>query len=262
MSIRNPINALVALLVLTAITGSALGQDQRQRDTGRHQPAPEPTQEEPEQEAEEGRARPRAADWYLVFGAGLSGGSDLFRAETVNGFPVRWPGSTFQSPDVYTKMDTGLALTVGLGRRLGSLVSVKADFTWSDLDVSGESSVGQVGDVYTYDSFGIWEIALGAEIRLVHQPSAPYLGLAASYVGISPSREDDLAQEYLAGRLALGYEHMMNETLSLRLEGRVSYGGFTTEGYVPTTQPETEVVVDGEDALTLWQLVLGVQMEL
>ena len=252
----------VVLLTLLLAAGVTRAQDQPRSDTGRHQAAP-PPEEEPAGDPETDQAsRPRQANWFLVFGAGLAGGSDLFRAETVNGAPVFWPGSPFQTSDVYVKLDPGLALTAGLGRRLGSLVSVKADFTWTELDGVSESSLGQVGDIYVYDRFGIFEICLGAEVRLVRQPSAPYLGLGVCWMDFSPAREDDLAQQYLAGRISLGYEHMMNQKWSLRLEGRLTHGGFTTDGYVPVTSPPTEVVVEGEDSLTIWQLLLGVQLEL
>jgi hypothetical protein len=254
--------AFACLLALHVLASAAAAQDRPRSDTGRHSATPVPKEETILPDDETAAERPRPANWFLFFGAGLAGGSDLFRAETVNGYPVHWPGSPFPTSDFYAKLDSGLALGMGMGRRVGSWLSLKADFMWADLGVAAESSVGQVGGVFTYDSFGIYEVFLGMEARLVNQPSAPFLGLGVSLLGVSPAREDELAQQNLAGRISFGYEQAVDRKWSLRLEGRLTHGRFSVEGYAPVTDPETEVVVEGQDSMTIWQLMLGAQLEL
>jgi hypothetical protein len=204
---------------------------------------------------------PERPHWLLTFGFGMSGGSELFRAETVDGFPGYWPGSPFQSARVSTGLDPGPTVGFGLGRRLGSWVSVRGDLSWSRLDATAEAKAGQVGGLFTYDRISIFELALGVETRLAAGPSAPFLGLGLIWRSLAPAREEDLGQSALGPRLALGYEHVMGPGWALRFEGRVSRAPFSTDGYVPS-QPPKPVFVDGEDSLTIWQLVLGVQMDL
>lgn len=252
---------LLVGLLLAGVTTPAVAQDRPRSDTGRSRPEPPPPTPETVA-AQENLPNPPAHSWFLTFDAGVTGGSDLFRAETVNGALVYWPGSPFRTERFNARLGSGLALGLGVGHRLGDLFNLRLDLNWSELDVVAESTVGQVGEIFTYETLGIWEIAVGGEVRLVRQASAPYLGLGVVLQGISAALADDLDQQQMGVRLALGYQLVVATTVSLRVEGRLTRAGFDASNHQPVTEPPTEILVTSEDSHTLWQLKLGVQMEL
>lgn len=241
---------------------TARAQDRPRSDTGRSRvepPPPPPVTAQDEPVRTDWRP---AGNWFLVMNGGFAGGTDLFRAETVSGAPVLWPGSPFPTDRFNAKVGSGISLGLGVGRRVGDLVNLRLDLNWTEVDVAAESAVGQVGELFTYDDLGIWEIVLGGEVRLARQASTPYLGLGAVLQGISAAQAEDLDQTGVGARIAMGYRLAVAEVWSLRLEGRLTYAPFDASNHHPQTQPSTEVLITSQDSHTLWQLVVGVQMEL
>lgn len=249
---------LGAILLLSGAEAAA----QDRSNTGRHKPQPvEPVTTA----ADTVPAPPPAPGWFLGMTGGAAAGSDLFSVDVVNGTPTPWVSDApFVADQFNATLDGAAEFSIFAGRRMGDRVTLRGDLCWSDMAVSAEAKTGQVGDVYRYDSFGVLTMALGAEFRLVRTASHPYLGASLAAVQLSPGHATGLDQTNLGGRISLGYQKVLDRQWSLRLEGRVTRTGFSVGDWKPTAaQPnQPEITVEGESDLTIWSLVLGIQLEL
>ncbi len=247
------------LLALALIGTAASASAQTRSDTGRRKA--------PEVEARVALADtmptpPPSPGWFMGMTGGVASGSDLFAVDVPSGVPLPW--GVFNSESFNVALSSSAEFGVFLGKRLGDRFSVRGDLAWSPMDVVAEASVGQVGAVFTFDQWSILTVAAGLEMRLVRNASHPFLGVGVMAQRLSPSDLDDLAQTNLGVRLALGYQHVLDDQWSLRLEGRLNRTGFGMGDYEPRPTGGTEVEIDlaGESELTTWSLLLGVQLEL
>jgi len=249
---------LAGLWCVGAVSNPTLAQDRS--DTGRHRPEPKP---EPTV-AETDETIQRETPWFFGVGAGVLAGSDLFRAETVNGFPVPWDpetGGGFTSARFRAEMDGSAAMNLYLGRQLGSWLALRGDLAVSRMDVSAEAKIGQQGGVFRFDTFTVTSFTVGAEARLVRRPSHPFLGMGLTIVHLGPSRADALAQTNLGAQLALGWLQRFNDRWSVRLEGRISRSGFSMGDYLPQADLDNqpELIVDAAGSITLSGILLTIQ---
>ncbi|MCK9995832.1 MAG: hypothetical protein KAH56_06090 [Candidatus Krumholzibacteria bacterium] len=202
--------------------------------------------------------------WHIGISGGVQGGSDLFRVETIDGFPVPWDpdtGGGFQSSRFTAALDRNFSFGLYMTRDLGSVWSVRADLGYSRMDVAAEALTGQTGAVFLFDRMDVLNLGLGVEVRLVRAPSYPFLNASMLVSHLGPVRAEDLEQTNMGGRLGLGYFHSSHEVWGLRAEARMSWTGFSIGNYVPQSELSDQPALDydTEDHLIFFEFLIGIQ---
>jgi hypothetical protein len=235
----------------------------QQRDTGRHKPEPTPKQTETPAEPE-AVGEPGARRWRIAVAGGLQSGGDLFRVETRDGLSQTWQGiggTTFNSPRYTATFDQDLSLAVQISRDMGERWSLRGELGYARMDVAAEALTGQIGVLYQYDRFSLFNVALGAEFRLTGAESYPFCSLAALVSKLSPSTFGELGQTNVGGRLGLGYHQIVNSQVALRFEARVAATPISVDDYSPPTSPASEPDIDFEaqSSAQYFEVLVGVQ---
>ncbi len=252
---------LLAVTLLVPVTASA----QTRSDTGRHKPKPPAVTADDSLSASTGvKSGAIIRRWHIGISGGVQGGSDLFRVETIDGFPVPWDpdtGGGFQSSRFTAALDRNFSFGLYLTRDLGSVWSVRADLGYSRMDVAAEALTGQTGAVFLFDRMDVLNLGLGVEARLVRASSYPFLSASILASHLGPVRAKDLEQTNLGGRLGLGYFYSSHEVWGLRAEARMSWTGFSVGDYVPQSELPGQPILDydTQDYLMFFEFLIGIQ---
>jgi hypothetical protein len=229
-----------------------------QTSTGRHraQPAePEPT------EAEAPGENP--SSWYVIFGAGLTTSGDLARIRTANGVDQTWDppaGQTFASADYTLTLDEGIGLAVALGRRLGSRLALRLDFSAAELPMTALARVGESAEAYRWDELAVMIFGLSAEYRLARAPSHLFLLAGGTATVVSGNRSSDYDQTRAGLRIGGGYHLHLGGDWGLRGEIRDTIQSLDFADYeppVPEGAPYPDVRVENLGPQHVVELVLA-----
>ncbi len=248
---------LLVVLVLLVAPAMVLGQSSNTRsDTGRHKPKPKPVVKAPQAPST------FQSSWSVGVTGGFQGGGDLWHLETQSGSAVPWVSDVpFTSSRFNASLETNFGLGVFVERRMGSMWSLRADYTSSRMDVAAEALQGQQGAVFLYDRLTVSTAGLAAEVRLARLESYPYLSAGLVWNRVSAAREDHLDQNQLGGRLGLGYLRVLGPDHCLRAEARLSRSVFDVGSFLPQSsndnQPEIEF--DPTDSLSIFEVIIGLQ---
>jgi hypothetical protein len=257
----------LAVLASTAAAAASAQTDPPRSETGRHRPAPvvkaepvEPVKPVPAPSTRRGDSR-----WFAGLDAGLQGGGDLWRTETVSGAAVAWRATTpFTSARFSATLDQNFAFGLFAGRQLSPRWSVRLDLNTARMDVAAEALQGQGAAVFLYDRLTMTTVGLAAEMRLVDLASYPYLSGGVLVNMISAVRENQLDQQPLGARLGVGYLQTLDPAYSLRLEARLSRTGFDAGSFLPTTTTANrpEQAFRPARHLNTFELFVAVQLNL
>jgi opacity protein-like surface antigen len=217
-------------LVVTSCFLACLAADAvAQTSSGRHRAPAEEAAVEP-------TATASAWHWSVSTGAGMATSGDVLRIRTEGASGIPWAppgGQQFASPDVRLTLDEGIALAVGVGKRLSSRWWARVDVSASAIDLAAEARIGEVMDDFLWDRFNLLTASVGLEYRLTDLESFPYLTGGLGVVSVSDDGDGQFDQTRPAFRFGAGYQQALVGNWALRLEARDAVSTLDLADYVP-----------------------------
>jgi hypothetical protein len=203
--------------------------------------------------------------WFAGLGAGIVGGGDLWRAETVSGAAIPWVSAVpFTSSRFNATLNNNVGVGLFAGRRLNERWSVRTDLNSSRMDIGAEALQGQQAAVFLYDRLTVTAVSVAVEVRLVRLASYPFASVGAVWNRLAAAREKALDQNQLGFQVGLGYLKNLSPGFSVRAEARFSRSGFELGDFVPRSEfnNQPELKLDAADQLNFFTILLAAQMNL
>lgn len=237
--------------MLTALAASASGQV----DTGRHRrPMESPV-------AATGPQAPTR--WVVLLQGGIMSSGDLLSVRTPAASGVPWTppaGSSFVSDEFLLTLNEDASFGIGVERIVNDWLAVRGDASFSRLEVTAEARIGETVKLLPYDEISLAVYSLSAELKLVRNPSFPYLLGGAAVTVLSGSGDGAFDQTRAGLRVGGGYHQDLGHRLGLRGEVRTTIQQFQFADYVPpyegTVRPDAAIRQRGPQQL--WELQIGI----